>query len=193
MRPPKSRPGAISAADRPVTANTVLQALQTGNEKVGAEAARSGGGPATGGGVATASGAGTAANLSQQVPEALRPLVQQQLEAAATQRMLWHGEVWPRQSMDLEIERNTEREADGSGDEDSRWRTTLSLTTPRLGHIEANLQLTLKGVRIALTTPDGASAVDLREAAPQLAAALAAAGVPLLALQVNKANEQPAR
>ena len=99
------------------------------------------------------------------MPEALRPLVQQQLEAAATQRMLWHGEVWPRQSMDLEIERNTEREADGSGDEDSRWRTTLSLTTPRLGHIEANLQLTLKGVRIALTTPDGASAVDLREAA----------------------------
>lgn len=158
----------ISTAERPVTANTVLQALQSGNEKVGA--------------------GGTA----QQIPDALRPLVQQQLEAAATQRMVWHGEVWPRQSMEWEIEREMERQADGSGDEDARWRTTLSLTTPRLGRVDAHLQLTPKGVDIALTAPEGASAADLRDAAPQLAAALAAAGVPLLALQIKKPHEPPA-
>lgn len=68
------------------------------------------------------------------------------------------------------------------------WSTTLSLTTPRLGRIDATLQLAGNGVRIALATPSGSSAADLRQAAPSLAATLAAAGVPLLALQVS--NEE---
>jgi hypothetical protein len=186
----------ITTAERPVTANTVLQALQTGNEKVGAGGTASAGTAAVMGMAQSTTQAAPPTQtvmLAQQIPDDLRPLVQQQLEAAATQRMLWHGEVWPRQSMDWEIERETEREADGSGDEDARWRTTLSLTTPRLGRIDASLQLTLKGISITLATPDGASATDLREAAPQLAEALAAAGVSLLSMQVNKAHEPPAR
>jgi flagellar hook-length control protein FliK len=115
--------------------------------------------------------------------------VQQQLEAVATQRMMWHGEVWPQQPMDWEIEQDNEREAGDTGEEASRWRTTLSLTTPRLGRVDANLQLSANGVRITLATPYGASAADLRDAAPQLAEALAAAGVPLLAFQVKHEDE----
>ena len=133
-----------------------------------------------------------AAPLSQQVPDELRPLVQQQLEAVATQRMFWHGEVWPQQPMDWEIERDGRRES-GSGEEDgANWRTALSLTTPRLGRIDAKLQLATDGVRITLATPYGASAADLRDAAPKLAEALAAAGVPLLALNIKHEDEYPA-
>jgi len=126
------------------------------------------------------------------VPDDLRPLVQQQLDAAATNRMLWHGEVWPRQSMNWEIEWNGEREADGSSEEKAKWRTALSLTTPRLGRIDANLQLSPAGVSITLATPSGSSAGDLRDAAPELAQALAAAGVPLLGFKVTFDNEYPA-
>ena len=176
---------AISTAERPVTTNTVLQALQGATpEKVGA------------GGTAPAmttapTPASQAVALAQQVPDDLRPLVQQQLDAAATQRMAWHGEVWPRQTMDWEIGRELERESDGSSDEEYRWNTTLSLTTPRLGRVDAALRLTTEGVRIAIATPYGASAADLRDAAPKLAAALEAAGVPLLGFQV-KHEETPA-
>lgn len=130
--------------------------------------------------------------LAQRVPEDLRPLVQQQLEAAATNRMIWHGEVWPRQTMDWQIEWEGEREADGSGDEEARWRTALSLTTPRLGRIDARLQLSARGVSIALAAPTDGSAGDLRTAAPELAKALSAAGVPLLDLKVTFVNEHPA-
>jgi hypothetical protein len=130
--------------------------------------------------------------LSQQIPDDLRPLVQQQLEAAATNRMVWHGEVWPRQSMDWEIEWSSEREADGSSAEEARWRTALSLTTPRLGRVDAKLQLSANGVRVVLATPSDSSANDLRSAAPALAEALAAAGVPLLDLKVKFENEYPA-
>jgi hypothetical protein len=131
-------------------------------------------------------------NLAQQVPDELRPLVQQQLEAASSNRVFWHGEVWPRQSMDWEIEWNGEREADGSSEEDAHWRTALSLTTPRLGRVEASLQLSAKGVSIALATPSGASAADLRNASSELAEALAAAGVPLRGFTVKFENEYPA-
>jgi len=163
----------ISTANRPMTAEAVMQALQAGSEKLGA------GGAAQG-------GTTSAQSLAQQVPDDLRPLVQQQLDAAGTQRMIWQGEIWPQQTMEWEIERENEREADGSSEEEARWRTALSLTTPRLGRVDANLQLSSRGVAITLATPHGASAADLRTAAPLLAAALDAAGVPLLAFQVKE-------
>jgi hypothetical protein len=45
--------------------------------------------------------------------------------------------------------------------------------------------MTPQGARIAIATPIDASAADLREAAPLLEKSMAAAGVPLLALQVK--------
>lgn len=130
--------------------------------------------------------------LAQRVPDDLRPLVQQQLEAAAANRMAWHGEVWPRQTMDWQIEWDGEREADGSSDEEAQWRTALSLTAPRLGRIDAKLLLSARGVSIALATPSDSSANDLRAAAPALVEALSTAGVPLLDIKVKFEDEYPA-
>ena len=128
---------------------------------------------------------------SQQLPDDLRPLVQQQLDAAGTQRLFWHGEVWPQQSIDWEIEWDSEREADGSEEDRLRWNTTLSLTTPRLGRVDASLRLSVSGVEITLATPYGASAADLRDESPRLAKALEAAGVPLIGFHVKHEEEPP--
>lgn len=128
-----------------------------------------------------------------QIPEDLRPLVQQQLESVGTQRLLWHGEVWPNQPMELEIDWQNDRKGDGSEEESLRWGTTVSLTTPRLGRIDARLQLHPAGVHVTLATPYGASAADLRDESPKLAEALAAAGVPLLSFHVRHEDEHPAR
>lgn len=130
----------------------------------------------------------------QSVPEELRPLVQQQLEAAAGQRLMWHGEVWPGQNMDWQIEwqRPEDEGGNAAGDDQEgagRWRTTLALTTPRLGRVDATLQLEPTGIRIALVTPGGASATDLHNEIPALAAALGEAGLPLLAMQVKHESE----
>jgi hypothetical protein len=154
-----------------VNANSILQALAPGADKVG---------PA-----ATAGTQPVQAMLAQQVPDDLRPLVQQQLEAGASQRMFWHGTVWPQQTLDWAIECSSEREADGKEEQEGTWRTALSLTTPRLGHIDASLQLSAGGVRITIAASDVASAGDLRAAAPQLAAALEAAGLALHGFQVR--------
>lgn len=183
---------AISTPEKPVTPDTILQALQATASKAVPQ------NPGAGETASPATQPGTPANPAHattapaQVPEELRPLVQQQLEAAATQRVFWHGEVWPRQAMDWEIQRELDREASGGSEEEYRWNTHLSLTTPRLGRVDASLQLTQQGVRITIATPYGASAADLRDEAPHLAQALEAAGVPLLLFQVKHEDEAAA-
>jgi len=131
-----------------------------------------------------------AANPAGAVPEELRPLVQQQLDAAATQRMAWHGEVWPGQAMNWQIEPDGQQSGAGPADAERGWVTSLRLVTPRLGEIDARLSLTRQGARIAIATPVGASAADLLDAAPALEKSMAAAGVPLLALQVRHDAEE---
>ncbi|WP_126444212.1 flagellar hook-length control protein FliK [Sulfuricystis multivorans] len=121
------------------------------------------------------------------VPEELRPIVQQQLEAAASQRILWHGEVWPQQAMDWMIEWEDRQGGGSEGEEEGiTWHTRLTLTTPRLGRIEARLQLTSQGVRLAIQADEVDSAARLRAAMPTLAAALERAGVPLLQWTVER-------
>lgn len=129
-------------------------------------------------------------NPAQAVPEDLRPLVQQQLDAVATQRLAWHGEVWPGQSLDWRIEPDQQRGAEGQAEADRGWITSLHLVTPRLGEIDARLSLTQQGAKIVISTPTGASAAGLRDAAPLLEEFMAAAGVPLLALQVRHEDRQ---
>jgi len=130
------------------------------------------------------------ANPAQSVPEELRPLVQQQLDAAATQRMAWHGEVWPGQTLDWQIEPDEQRTGGEQSDSERGWITSLRLVTPRLGEIDARLSLTPQGARITLATPTDTSAADLRSAAPSLEKSMATAGVPLLALQVKRVAEE---
>jgi hypothetical protein len=123
------------------------------------------------------------------VPDDLRALVQQQLDAAGSQRLLWHGEVWPGQPMDWQVEwQEPQGPATGSAD-DEPWQTRLRLIMPRLGALEARLHLGPAGVRIQLDAADAPRATDLRLAAPALADALSAAGVPLRGFQVAVASE----
>lgn len=118
------------------------------------------------------------------MPEELRPLVQQQLDAAATQRMAWHGEFWPEQKVEWEIERDA-KQSSSSDDDQPGWTTSLRLTTPRLGRIDARLRLSDLGVQISIATPFGATAADLRESSATLQQSMEAAGVPLLGLQIR--------
>ena len=115
------------------------------------------------------------------IPERLLPLVHQQLDAVATQNFVWQGQVWPGQTMEWEIE---DPAADGrSGDEpDQNWASTLRLTLPRLGGVEARLHLTPAGVAIRLIADSDTTRQALTAAETRLADALAATDVPLTGL-----------
>jgi len=126
-----------------------------------------------------------AAPGASRLPPDLQPLVQQQLDTAATQQIVWRGELWPGQSLHWEIAEETPHGAPAEADAPAPWKTTLRLVLPRLGDIAAELRLTPAGVGIALAAAP-ANADRLRAGQAQLADALAAAGVPLLALAVSE-------
>lgn len=129
--------------------------------------------------------AGAAIQSSIPLPEELQPLVQQQLDAAATQQIVWRGEIWPGQIIDWEIvgEEPKQREPTGA-EEATQWRTRLRLTLPALGEVSATLNMNPAGVNLELSAVDSNSARVLDSGRRELSDALAAAGVSLLSMQV---------
>lgn len=128
---------------------------------------------------------GTTKDLLQSIPTELRPLVQQQLDAAATQRLVWQGEVWPGQTMQWQIDREAPKQTGATLEEPvEQWNTSLALTTPRLGRVEAALGIAGATVRIALTVDSPESMSKLNARLPALKSALEAAGLKPVGLQV---------
>ncbi len=119
------------------------------------------------------------------IPEELRPLVQQQLEAGAGNRMVWQGEVWPNQVMDWEIRRDQSGPGEAAEPQDV-WQTRLHLSLPRLGEIDVRLQLNGPVANVMLAATEAASGTRLEVALPGLQQSFAAAGLNLAGAQVKR-------
>ena len=123
------------------------------------------------------------------IPERLLPIVHQQLESLASHQYIWHGMAWPGQMFEWIIEDpRDEGHAEGE-DADGQWDTTLRLTLPRLGGVEARVQLGAKGVALRLQVNDKSTVVKLEARRDELGEALEAAGVPLTGMAVEYVDE----
>lgn len=118
------------------------------------------------------------------LPTELQPLVQQQLDAAATQQIVWRGEVWPGQTLHWEIEAEDRPEGQSEDATAAAWTTALRLELPHLGEVNAVLRLSGEKVSLAMTA-NRAHAGDLKQGLGELAAAFGAAGLPPLVAQVD--------
>lgn len=119
------------------------------------------------------------------IPERLMPVVHQQLDALATQQYVWQGQAWPGQRFEWWIE-DPQHEGEHTGDEpENAWNTTLRLTLPRLGGVEARLHLTPAGVALRLVADDTATLQTLDGGAAALASALEAANLKLTGLVIE--------
>ncbi len=129
---------------------------------------------------------------AQPIPERLMPVVHQQLDALATQQYVWQGQAWPGQPIEWVIE-DPQGEAGTEGDEaEPTWNTTLRLTMPRLGGVEAQLHLTPAGVALRLRADDPATIRALDAGGAALASALEAANLKLTGLVVEPRAANPA-
>ncbi|MBN8440732.1 MAG: flagellar hook-length control protein FliK [Thauera sp.] len=123
------------------------------------------------------------------IPERILPLVHQQLDALATHQYVWQGQAWPGQAIEWSIEDpEDERGGQDASDGDPaapEWNSTLRLTLPRLGGVEAQIQLTPAGValRMRADDPETVAALDRRHA--ELASALEAANLPVTGMVVE--------
>ena len=125
---------------------------------------------------------------TQPIPERLMPVVHQQLDALATQQYVWQGQAWPGQPIEWVIEDPQGEGSNEGEDTEPTWNTTLRLTMPRLGGVEAQLHLTPAGVALRLRADDPATSRALDAGGAALASALEAANLKLTGLVVEPRN-----
>ena len=139
-----------------------------------------------------ASKASATQTLNQVVAPQTQPVVQQQLDALATQNFSWQGQVWPGQEMRWEIDEDAAQRGQDDDDPAAKWTTRLNLALPNLGEISA--QIRLQGNQITLTmsadTPEARTL--MRSSSMALRSQLDEAGLTLASMGVSAANETKA-
>ena len=111
----------------------------------------------------------------------LTVLVRQQLDVLANQTLNWQGEAWPGTPMEWEVERDPYGE-----DRESAvptWATRVKLDLPRLGLVDARLNLAGDQIVLQLIAPH--SAAEINDSSDMLRSRLLAAGLTLSNLTVN--------
>jgi hypothetical protein len=128
--------------------------------------------------------ASTANDIAPPVAKELLNLVQQQLHTLECHHLTWAGQVWPGQQMQWEIQGEPEHQT--RQEDERRWSTEMELALPRLGDVHARLVFAESGLRLTLHAQDPATVELFERALPRLKAALADAGIPLVAAAVEK-------
>ncbi|MEW6563046.1 MAG: flagellar hook-length control protein FliK [Pseudomonadota bacterium] len=124
--------------------------------------------------------------VSAQIPEHLRPIVQQQLNALETRHLMWQGQVWPDQNMDWEIR----EEHSGSGGsnlaENRQWATEIRLDLPKLGEVTALLRYNSAGLSLVLDAHNTETRTRMGNASSSLVAMLKERGITVTSSLVSK-------
>ena len=121
----------------------------------------------------------------QQISAQIQPLVQQQLEALATQTYTWQGQVWPGQDMRWKIEEDASRQFMSGDDPAANWRTSLHLTLPRLGEIDAQIRIQGEQIVLRITSENPDTRQLLRMENDSLRQLLSEAGLSLASLGIS--------
>ena len=120
----------------------------------------------------------------QVVAPQTQPLVQQQLEALATQNFAWQGQVWPGQEMRWEIEEDAARQTP-EGEAAAAWSTRMRLSLPHLGEVDARIRLQGNLLSVSIAAAEAATCERLRAAGQGLSQSLEDAGLTLGTLGVE--------
>lgn len=133
---------------------------------------------------------GSLPNPSAGLPPELAPLVQQQLDALATQTFAWQGQIWPGQQMYWEIDEQRGNPRKGENEAGGQWETRLKLKLPLLGDIEASLHLRPGNeIGVSLSVKQDSSSARLESASQLLKQQFEAAGLNLTQFSVK--NDTP--
>lgn len=145
-----------------------------------------------GGTNAAASLAGeSAAQGLQNLPETLYPVVREQLDALDFQRVLWQGEVWPKQQAELEIREQPAQagqESDTDAGEGRSWHSSLRIELPGLGTVVAQVLLTEEGAHVSVRASEQAAAA-LNQSGDSFREGMAAAGIVLRQLDIGEPRD----
>ena len=133
----------------------------------------------------------TAEATGQLIAPQAHPIVHQQLEALASQTFVWQGQIWPGQEMRWEIEEDGSHEEQGDEEPAEHWNTHLNLHLPRLGGINARIQLNGNQATLLITTDNSASSALMQAESDALRQQLDAAGISLASIGISIDSDRP--
>lgn len=140
----------------------------------------------------TASSASTPSSPPAQiVSPSLQPIVQQQLEALASQHFVWQGQVWPGQTMRWEIDEDASNKTAEADDTPTAWSTRLHLVLPSLGEIDARIRLQGNQLMLTMAADSDATRDRLRTGSTALRSQLDQAGLALASMGFEALDESP--
>ena len=128
-------------------------------------------------------------NQTQPVAPQAQPIVQQQLDALATQNFSWQGQVWPGQDMRWEIDEDAARNGQDNDDTAAKWTTRLHLTLPNLGEVDAQVRLNGNQITLVMSAGSEETRALMRAASFDLRSQLDEAGLTLATMGVSAPAE----
>ncbi len=126
----------------------------------------------------------------QVVAPQTQPLVQQQLEALATQNFSWQGQVWPGQEMRWEIDEEAARQGQDSEDTAPKWSTRLHLALPNLGEVDAQIRLEGSSITLSMSADSAETRTLMRVSSLALRSQLDEAGLTLASMGVSAIEDE---
>ena len=124
-------------------------------------------------------------STGQIVAPQTQPIVQQQLDALATQTFVWQGQVWPGQEMRWEIDEDATRRGTDNDDTAGKWATRLHLVLPNLGEIDAKIRLDGNRITLAMSAGSAETRTLIRSSAVALRSQFDEAGLTLASMGVD--------
>lgn len=113
-------------------------------------------------------------------------LVQRQLDTLEQRQFMYTGQAWPGQLVQWQIQPEDAGEREGNGQQQMRaWHTSLALSLPALGGLDARLRMVGNQVQLTFDTDNPEAAALIEQYRQQLAGSMEAAGLALASLQVR--------
>ncbi len=113
-----------------------------------------------------------------------------QLSSQEQGQVAWHGQLWPGQPMQWQIQKDApKREHQADGEEASTWQSRLRLRFAQLGELDARIVLDGQRLHVRLRADSEAARARLDEHASRLLEALEAAGTPLASLAIRSTGK----
>ena len=125
----------------------------------------------------------------QLVAPQAQALVQQQLDALATQNFSWQGQIWPGQEMRWEIDEDAAQRGAQDDSTAPQWTTRLKLTLPNLGEVNAQIRLQGNEITLAMTAGNEETRALMRASGVALRSQFNEAGITLASMGVAAAEK----
>jgi len=127
----------------------------------------------------------TAQTTAQVIAPQAQPIVQQQLDALATQNYSWQGQVWPGQEMRWEIDEDAARNDQDDDETAPKWTTRLHLQLPNLGEVDAQIRLNGNQITLSMSAGSEETRALMRSASIDLRSQLNEAGLMLASMGIS--------